>query len=158
MTPGSRPVLHAHFVAGEPDVIVPDLIEAVPLAKERYLETMARTWGTIERLLDAGVSAEMALYLLPNAFPIRFHESGDLLHLHHKWVHRLCFTAQEEIWRASLEEVRAVSAVQPELVRWIRPPCTLRAQAGITPFCPEGPRYCGVPVWKQELEEYRRLL
>lgn len=158
MTPGSRPVLHAHFVAGEPDVIVPDLIEAVPLAKERFLETVAGTWRTIESLLDGGVSTEMALYLLPNAFPIRFHESGDLLHLHHKWVHRLCFTAQEEIWRASLEEVRAVSAVQPELVKWIRPPCTLRAQAGITPFCPEGPRYCGVPVWKQELEEYRRLL
>ena len=62
---------------------------------------------------------EMALYLLPNAFPIRFLESGDLLHLHHKWVHRLCYTAQEEIWRSSLEEVLAVRQVQPELVRII---------------------------------------
>jgi thymidylate synthase ThyX len=158
MTPGSRPVLHAHFVAGEPDVIVPDLIEHVPEAKKRFLETVAGTWRTIEQLLDGGVPEEMALYLLPNAFPIRFYESGDLLHLHHKWVHRLCFTAQEEIWRASLEEVRGVSEVQPELVRWVRPPCTLRLQAGITPFCPEGPRFCGVPVWKQELEEYRRLI
>ena len=158
MTPGSRPVLHAHFVAGEPDVIIPDLIEHVPADEELFLQTLSRTWRTIEKLLDAGVREEMALYLLPNAFPIRFYESGDLLHLHHKWVHRLCFTAQEEIWRASLEEVRAVSEVQPELVRWVRPPCTLRLQAGITPFCPEGPRFCGVPVWKQELEQYRRLI
>jgi hypothetical protein len=158
MTPASRPVLHAHFVAGMPDVIVPDLIEAVPEAKERFLETVERTWRTIESLLDSGVPHEFALYLLPNAFPIRFYESGDLLHLHHKWVHRLCFTAQEEIWRASVEEVQAVTQVQPEIGRWIRPPCKLRQQAGIAPHCPEGPRYCGVPVWKQELSEYKRLI
>ena len=67
----------------------------------------------IERLLDAGVAPESALYLLPNAFPIRFLESGELLHFHHKWVHRLCYTAQEEIWRASVEEVRQVGGVHP---------------------------------------------
>jgi len=100
----------------------------------------------------------MALYLLPNAFPVRFLESGDLLHLHHKWVHRLCYTAQEEIWRASVEEVAQVKAVHPALARHIQPPCTLRKEAGITPFCPEGPRFCGVPVWKMELEKFQRLI
>ena len=100
----------------------------------------------------------MALYLLPNAFPIRFVESGDLLHLHHKWVHRLCYTAQDEIWRASLEEVSAVEAIHPKLTRHVRPPCTLRKDAGVTPFCPEGPRYCGVPVWKLELPQFERLI
>lgn len=158
MTPGSRPVLHAHFVPGEVDVIIPDLIEAVPEAKERFLAVVGRAWKTMEQLLDAGVSEEMALYLLPNAFPIRFHESGDLLHLHHKWVHRLCYTAQEEIWRCSKEEVMQVANVHPQLVRHIRPPCTLRMQAKITPFCPEGPRYCGVPVWKLEPEQMERLI
>jgi len=28
----------------------------------------------------------------------------------------------------------------------------------VTPFCPEGPRYCGVPVWNRALEEFERLL
>ncbi len=158
MTPASRPLLHAHFVPGDVDVIVPDLIAAVPEAKARYLETMGRTWRTIEQLLDAGVSEEMALYLLPNAFPIRFYESGDLLHHHHKWVHRLCYTAQEEIWRASKDEVQAVAKIHPLLVRHIRPPCSLRMRAKITPFCPEGPRYCGVPVWKLEPSQYERLI
>ncbi|MGA9522233.1 MAG: FAD-dependent thymidylate synthase [Myxococcaceae bacterium] len=158
MTPASRPLLHAHFVPGEVDVIVPDLIEAVPEAKARYLETLGRTWRTIEHLLDAGVSEEMALYLLPNAFPIRFYESGDLLHHHHKWVHRLCYTAQEEIWRASKDEVEAVAKIHPLLARHIRPPCSLRMRAKITPFCPEGPRYCGVPVWKLEPSQYERLI
>jgi thymidylate synthase ThyX len=158
MTPASRPVLHAQFLAGEVDVIVPDLIEAVPAARERFFQTLERTWGTISRLLDAGVAEEMALYLLPNAFPIRFLESGDLLHLHHKWVHRLCYTAQEEIWRASLEEVLQMRKVHPQLARHIQPPCTIRREAGITPFCPEGPRFCGVPVWKMDLPEFRRLI
>ena len=65
---------------------------------------------------------------------------------------------RDRIWRASLEEVRAVQGVHPRLARHVRPPCTLRKDAGITPFCPEGPRYCGVPVWKLELEQFERLI
>ena len=158
MTPASRPVLHAQFVPGQVDVVLPELIESVPQARELYEKTMKMIWRTIETLLDGGVSEEMALYLLPNAFPIRFLESGDLLHLHHKWVHRLCYTAQEEIWRASIEETQAVQKVHPQLGQYIHAPCMLRKQAGITPFCPEGPRYCGVPVWKTPLEEFQRLI
>ena len=158
MTPASRPVLHAHFVPGMVDVIVPDLVQAVPEALELFNETMSAQWKAIEQLLDAGVAEEMALYLLPNAFSLRFLESGDLMHLHHKWVHRLCYTAQEEIWRASLEETTQVRQVHPLLGKYIAPPCTLRKEAGITPFCPEGPRFCGVPVWKMDLPEFRRLI
>jgi hypothetical protein len=73
-------------------------------------------------------------------------------------VHRLCYTAQEEIWRASVEEVRQVAAVHPRIAAHLVPPCTLRKEAGVTPFCPEGPRYCGVPVWNRSLEEFERLL
>ncbi len=158
MTPASRPVLHAQFVPGHIDTILPDLIAAVPEARALYEQTMQTLWSTIEKLLDGGVPEEMALYLLPNAFPVRFLESGDLLHLHHKWIHRLCYTAQEEIWRASIEETQAVTKVHPQLGQYIHAPCKLRKEAGITPFCPEGPRYCGVPVWKMGLEQFERLI
>jgi thymidylate synthase ThyX len=158
MTPASRPVLHAHFDPAHVDVVLPDLIAKVPAAQQLFEDTNAATWKSIAQLLDGGIAEEMALYLLPNAFPVRFLESGDLLHLHHKWVHRLCYTAQEEIWRASVEEVAQVKAVHPALVKHVQPPCTLRKEAGITPFCPEGPRYCGVPVWKMELEQFQRLI
>ncbi len=158
MTPGSRPVLHAHFLPDEVDVIVPELVEQVPEALELYRAFSARQWKAISRLLDAGVPEEMALYLLPNSFPIRFVESGDLLHLHHKWVHRLCYTAQEEIWRASVEEVMQVRKVHPALARHIQPPCTIRKDAGVRPMCPEGPRFCGVPVWNLDVPQFRRLL
>ena len=99
-----------------------------------------------------------ALYLLPNAFSIRFMESGDLLALHHKWTTRLCYNAQEEIWRASLDEVRAVSEVHPRIGAYLLPPCGLRRDAGVRPICPEGSRYCGVPVWKKPLSSYARVI
>jgi len=158
MVPATRPVLLSQFVPGMVDVIIPDLIEAVPEAREKYLACSQRLWTAIETLLDAGVSEEMALYLLPNAFPIRFHESGELLHLHHKWVHRLCYTAQEEIWQSSREEVEQVRRVHPLLARHIQPPCGIRKEAKISPLCPEGPRYCGVPVWNMKVEQYQRLI
>ena len=158
MTPASRPILSAHFIPGEPDLVVPALLAEVPEALELFHATCRKAWNAIEALLDAGVSAEAALYLLPNAFPIRFLESGELLHFHHKWVHRLCYTAQEEIWRSSLEEVQQVQRVHPLLARHLAPPCTLRREAGVTPFCPEGPRFCGIPVWRMELREFERLL
>lgn len=158
MVPGSRPVLLAQYAGGEPDVVVPDLIAAVPEAHELFMAEMRRLFADIDRLLDAGVSAEDALYLLPNAFPIRFEESGDLLHSHHKWVSRLCYTAQDEIWRASKEEVEQVRAIHPRIGAHLMPPCQLRNLAGIRPLCPEGPRFCGVPVWRLPVERFRRLI
>ncbi|MFN0060974.1 MAG: FAD-dependent thymidylate synthase [Myxococcaceae bacterium] len=158
MTPGSRPVLVTHFVPERVDVVVPPLMQAVPAALDLFSSVMQRTWRAISQLLDANVAPEMALYLLPNAFPIRFVESGDLLHFHHKWVHRLCYTAQEEIWQASKEEVLQVAAVHPRLAKHLHAPCKLRKDAGVTPFCPEGPRFCGIPVWNLGVNDMQRLI
>src|SRR5262249_19824787 len=146
------------FVPGEPDVIVPALLAEVREALDVFSRTCAEAWGAIERLREASVAPALAAYPLANAFPIGFLEAGEALHFHHRGVHRLCYTAQEEIWRASVEEVRQVAAVHPRIAAHLVPPCTLRKEAGVTPFCPEGPRYCGVPVWNRSLEEFERLL
>jgi thymidylate synthase ThyX len=105
-----------------------------------------------------GVAWESAQYLLPNAFPIRFEESGDLMHLHHKWTTRLCYLAQEEIWRCCVEEVRQVARVHPALATHLLAPCGLRKTAGATPFCPEGNRFCGVRVWELPVDQYARVI
>jgi len=158
MVPASRPILAAQFVNGRPDYILPPLIAASPEAEAEYRRTMALTWQAIDRLLNLGVSEEFALYLLPNAFPIRFEESGDLLHFHHKWVQRLCYTAQEEIWNACRDEVLQVDARFPEFGKYLKAPCWPRARAGVAPTCPEGDRFCGVAVWKLPVEHYQRLI
>ena len=147
-TPGSRPCLMAHFT-GEPDYIEPPLVAAAgPAAQATYREAMARAWDAATAMLRAGAPAELAAYVLPNAVAIRFTESGDLTGLHHKLVSRLCWNAQEEIWRASLDEAEQIAAVDPEIGRHLGPPCVMRHRANRTPYCPEGDRYCGVPVWR----------
>jgi len=155
--PGSRPILARHF-SPHPDYIVPALIEASPLAKEFYCATMDTLWERMDLLLNQGTAIESVLYLLPNAFPIRFEESGTLLDFHHKWVHRLCYTAQEEIWKASKEEVEQVENLFPSIGQYLRAPCSLRKSADRKPFCPEGERFCGIAVWNQPLESYQRIL
>jgi thymidylate synthase ThyX len=137
---------------------VPALLRQSAQAYDGFMATMVNTWKAIDQLLDMDVSAEDALYLLPNAFPIRFEESGDLSAFHHKWTTRLCYNAQEEIWCASLEEVRQVREVHPVLGQYLEPPCGVRLRAGEKPYCPEGDRYCGVPVWRLPMEEYERVI
>ncbi len=156
-TPASRPTLHA-YLSDEPDYVTPMLLEEPGEAKVLYDETMARTWEAVARLRALGVRDEFRAYLLPNAVALRFTESADLAGLRHKLAMRLCFNAQEEIWRASVDEAEQVRQVEPRIGRWLLPPCGLRARAGAKPVCPEGERFCGVLVWKQDLSAWRRLL
>ena len=157
MTPGSRPILMAHL-QDEPDYVTPELLRHCAPAKLLYDETMARTWESIGELQKLGVSDEWAAYLLPNAVTVRFTESADLLHLHHKHKMRLCYNAQEEIWRASVDEVRQIRDVNPLIAKYLLPPCGLRLMSQTRPICPEGDRYCGVPVWKLNVDQYARII
>jgi len=157
MTPASRPTLPA-YLSEEPDYVVPMLVDDVPEAAALYRRTMEETWAAIGELRSRGVSDEFAAYLLPNAVAIRFTESADLLNLHHKFAMRLCYNAQEEIWRASLDEALQIREINPRIGPWLLPPCTLRHLAEVRPVCPEGERFCGVVVWKKEQREYVRVL
>ena len=157
MTPASRPALPA-YLTEEPDYIVPMLVSEVPEAADLYRQTMVETWEAIGKLRSRGVPDEYAAYLLPNAVAIRFTESADLLNLHHKFAMRLCYNAQEEIWRASLDEALQIREVNPRIGPWLLPPCTLRHHAQVRPVCPEGDRFCGVVVWKKDATEYARAL
>jgi thymidylate synthase ThyX len=137
MTPGSRPALPA-YLSEEPDYVVPMLVAEVPEAEALYRDTMEQTWQAIGTLRSRGVAEEHAAYLLPNAVAIRFTESADLLNLHHKFAMRLCYNAQEEIWRASLDETLQIREVNPRIGPWLLPPCTLRHLATVRPVCPKG--------------------
>lgn len=156
--PATRPILMRQFIGKKPDYITPVLIEKDAAAKKFFEEVMAELWQRINKVRGLGVSDEFVAYLLPNAFPVRFEESGNLLNFHHKWTKRLCYTAQEEIWQSSRDEVLQVNQIFPQLSRFLVAPCGLRSQSQTTPYCPEGDRFCGVPVWKKQVEEYARVL
>ncbi|MFM8387128.1 MAG: FAD-dependent thymidylate synthase [Planctomycetia bacterium] len=157
MTPASRPTLRA-YLCDEPDVVVPPLVDEDPAVRRAWDESMARSWEAITRLRALGVSDEDRAYMLPNAVALRFTESSDLLNLHHKHRMRLCYNAQEEIWRASQDEALQVRAINPRIGRFLLPPCTQRSMAKRSPVCPEGDRFCGVRVWKMDVADYKRLI
>lgn len=153
MTPGSRPQLH-RLLTPKPDVHVPEVIASDPESRRLFDGAVAELWQAIADLRSRGVPDEDVAYLLPNATHVTFHQSGDLLSFVHKWRLRLCFNAQKEIFDASLDELRQVQAVHPELTAWIGPPCSFVAaaqppelQQSVEACCPEGPRWCGVKVW-----------
>jgi thymidylate synthase ThyX len=155
MVPGSRPLLTLADTRS-PDYVTPMLIRDNARALEIYDRAMDDSWSAKNALLDRGVPAEFALYLLPNAKSIRLIESGSLLHLLHKWTMRTCFNAQEEIYQASLEEVEQLRGAFPELGRYVGPPCHLRAGIS-TPICTEGSHFCGVKVWLSFPNVQRRI-
>ncbi|HEV8701193.1 MAG TPA: FAD-dependent thymidylate synthase [Candidatus Polarisedimenticolia bacterium] len=157
MTPASRPILNAHLTS-EPDFVTPILVGQDGPSLKRYREAMEASWDGFSRLRALGVSDEFAAYVLPNALAIRFTESAGLLDLHHKHAMRLCYNAQEEIWRASLDEALQIRAVNPRIGRYLLPPCNIRQMAASRPICPEGRRYCGERVWTYRLEDYRRVI
>ncbi len=158
MTPAARPLLAA-VVNSEPDVVVPRLVaRAGGQAREVFDEAVARAWDGAGAVRRAGGGSEAAAYLLPNALAIRFVESADLLNLHHKHRMRLCYNAQEEIWQACLDEALQIREAEPAIGRWLLPPCSVRRLAGRKPFCPEGDRFCGLPVWRLDPGDYTRII
>lgn len=155
MVPGSRPLLLLTD-SREPDYIVPMLIHRNPRARQLYQQAMAEAWRAKNCLLERGVPREFALYVLPNATAVRFVESGAFIHLLHKWTMRTCFNAQEEIYQASMEEIEQVRNVHPRLMRYVGPPCYVRA--GIAaPICTEGSHFCGIKVWETFPHITRRI-
>lgn len=160
MTPGARPILWTQVVPGEADFVLPVIFEEPDAERARavYEHEMRDIATDVATFHEAGVPPEAWQYLLPNAVPVRYTETGSLLDQHHKWTTRLCFNAQEEIWRATTDELEQVAQRAPALVEHLLPPCGQRRRAGVTPFCPEGDRFCGQPVWQQARSQYLRVL
>jgi thymidylate synthase ThyX len=155
MVMSSRPLLASHFT-GEPDYITPFGITQSEEANTVYNECMERSFAAVSQLIEMGEKPEFAFYLLPNSTAIRMVSTGDLQAYQHKWKMRSCYNAQEEIFRATIDEIQQVKEVAPLIAEHLRAPCYLRLRAGITPYCPEGDRYCGLPVWKYSIEDYQR--
>jgi thymidylate synthase ThyX len=147
-TLSSSPLLLAHQ-RREPDVMIPWAIQRNPEALREYHETVSALWTAKNALLDAGVDPQWSLYLLPNSHRVRFYETGTLLNYYWKWVKRLCFDAQREIFSTAVEEVAQVRDRFPIIGQYVDgPPCVMRSRAGSMPTCPEGERFCGIPVWR----------
>lgn len=150
--PASRPLL-SRVHTTYPDYHTPEILLQNEEATRVYHETMQALWDAKNRLVETGVPAEKAVYILPNAVHIRYTATGSLLGQLHKWRLRTCFNAQREIYEHSMQELAQVQQVHPRLGAHIGPPCMLRVHdkaswAELEGPCPEGKQWCGIKVWQ----------
>lgn len=145
------------YLSDEPDYITPPIFMENKKLLNFYRMTMESLWERINKLKKLGWK-KYSIYLLPNAFALRIRESSDLLSLTHKYRMRLCLNAQEEIWRLTVDEVKEIEKINPIIAKYLLPPCAVRYLSHKTPYCPEGSRYCGVPVWNMKVTEIKRKI
>jgi len=138
------------------EVVLPGLIEQNPQIQEYCMQSVGQLESIAAKLRDSGASEEAIQYIAPNAIALRVLEQGNLRDRLHKFRLRLCANAQEEIWRSSVEEALQIKEVHPTIGKFLLPPCGVRYLAQTKPYCPEGDRYCGLPLWQKPIEEYRR--
>ncbi len=121
-----------------PTWIIPPEVEADPERKEKFLAACTSAFNSYKGLLEAGVAAEDARYLLPNACETKIVITMNVRELLHFFSLRCCRRAQ---W-----EIRAMADEMLELARPTAPYIFLDAGPGCRRGpCPEGKMTCGEP-------------
>lgn len=119
-------------------VVTPDSISANPEFLKMFDDQIAAIHKAYADLVEAGVPAEDARYLLPNATETKIIVTMNARELLHFFAVRSCNRAQ---W-----EIRAMSDMMLELVRPVAPLIFAKAGPGcIYGKCPEGEMCCGKP-------------
>lgn len=112
------------------DYVVPASVKKDAETEALYRETVAAIGAAYSRLVEAGVPAEDARMLLPNACCSEICVKMNLRELIHFANERLCACAQWEIRAMAREMVREVVTVAPELKPFLVPKCEQNA-----PYC-----------------------
>jgi thymidylate synthase (FAD) len=123
------------------DVIVPETISANEETAALFDEAVDAAMEAYKKLLEAGVPAEDARYLLPNAAETKIVVTMNVRELLHFFSNRCCNRAQ---W-----EIRELAHAMLELARPTAPYIFMDAGAScVRGACPEGKMTCGNPYPK----------
>jgi len=118
------------------EAVVPPSVDGHPDLGPRFREALGALWGLYRRMVDAGIPAEDARYLLPNACETKIVVTMNARELRHFFALRLCRRAQWEIRDLARAMLGAALPLAPALFRGAGPGC-LRGP------CPEGAYSCG---------------
>lgn len=130
------------------DFIVPNSIKNNGL-EEDFLIKMAIIQEWYNEYLKAGIPAEDARFLLPNACETKLIFTFNARSLLNFFQHRLCRRAQWEIREMAFAMLREVIAVEPilgEALAKVTLPC-------VYDRCDEGSMTCGKPYTEEEVRE-----
>ena len=153
-TPGAVPTVDDIY-DGRADYMTPLVIRENKDLQSKYDEIMENIYKNVEDCIASGMPREIAMKLLPNAQTIRLVETGDLFDWFHRFKQRLCFLAQEEFCFISIEQAEQITDKFPDFENLFLAPCGVAHEAG-TGKCPEGDRWCGKPVWKWKISQYKK--
>jgi len=119
------------------DYVTPPLVKRNEEANELFKQAMADAQAVYEKLLAAGIPAEDARFVLPNAASTSFVRTMNVRSLWHFFELRCCTRAQGEIRALANEMLKQVQEIAPLLF----------AKAGATcdsmGICFEGNMCCG---------------
>lgn len=122
----------------EPEVICPPSLESDERNKELFDAAARESIDRYKALLDAGVEAEDARYVLPQAVETKIVVTMNARELLHFFTLRTCERAQWEIRRLAEEMLRLVFPQAKRIFAKAGPVC-------VRGRCPEGKFYCGKP-------------
>jgi len=122
------------------DYYIPDSIANDRQALEIYNQVIHNIQANYKWLLDMGVKAEDARYLLPNACETEIYITMDFRNFFHFLNERLCFNAQKEIRDIAKEMAKLVIEKCPHAKNYCVPKC----EAHEIPYCTESEKKtCG---------------
>jgi len=90
---------------------------------DEFAELLAKTSELYARALKAGIPAEDARFVLPNAAPTNFHVMVNFAEMLHICDLRLCVRAQWEIRRMVALMRAEIKRVLPEIAVFLQPKC-----------------------------------
>ena len=124
--------------AGGPEVVVPPLIAADPQLCAQFDAAVAQAWEAYQALLAAGIEAEDARYLLPNAAVTKIVVTMNIRELLHFFTVRCCNRAQWEIRQLATLMLELAAPTAPYIFLDAGAPCRRGP-------CPEGSMTCNEP-------------
>lgn len=123
------------------NIIKPETVAADPVNEAVFDEAIEAVVEAYRKLIDAGIPAEDARYLLPNAAETKIVVTMNVRELLHFFSLRCCNRAQWEIRELAHRMLDLVKPTAPYIFMDAGAPCVRGA-------CPEGKMTCGNPYPK----------
>ncbi|MDR0308781.1 MAG: FAD-dependent thymidylate synthase [Coriobacteriales bacterium] len=122
----------------DPEVIVPPGIASDKALMEIFDQAVDASWEAYNKMLEAGVEAEDARYLLPNAAVTKIVVTMNIRELLHFFAVRCCNRAQWEIRDLAHKMLEVAAPTAPYIFMDAGAPCRRGS-------CTEGKMTCGKP-------------
>jgi thymidylate synthase (FAD) len=130
------------------EAVIPPSVAASPNLRARFDSLLDEIHQVYRQLMEAGIPAEDARFVLPNAAATKLVVTMNARELHHFFNLRCCRRAQWEIREMAREMLRLARRKAPLLFAKSGPGCIRGA-------CPEGSMTCGAMA--EVRQEYAEL-